>query len=199
MNTSTSTTRADISLPHPIIVLGRDDRGKAHASYFPATDAHLASKAAGLMGMLALQADNDRVRAFLPKLPKGKLFDSGKAFVPFVKQDLYKQIASHLSEGDRERAEQIRVAPTDSVAPSPNHDQSQPAKPSPLPEDFSKLKVGSLVLATEGPLEGWYEATITEIKPNETVRLKWRDYLDMPSFGRRVDQLALLHPSYSER
>jgi hypothetical protein len=101
MSASISTARSNISLPHPIIALGRDDRGKAHASYFPATDAHLASKAAGLMGMLALQADTDGVRAFLPNLPKGKLFDSGKAFVPFVKQDLYKEIASHLPDGDR--------------------------------------------------------------------------------------------------
>jgi hypothetical protein len=162
MNSMTSTARTAISLPHPIIVLGRDDRGKAHASYFPATEAHLASKAAGLMGMLALQADSDGVRAFLPKLPKGKLFDSGKAFVPFVKQDLYKQIASHLPDGDRERAEHIPAAPSDGVQPPSTGDQSQPVKPSPLPEDWSKLKVGSLVLAADGPLEGWYEATANQ-------------------------------------
>ncbi|MBX5201029.1 hypothetical protein [Rhizobium sp. NZLR1] len=107
--TATATAANGISLPHPVIVLGRDDNGKAHASFFPATDAQPASRAASLMGMLALPADNDAVRSLLPKLPKGKLFDSGKAFVPFVKQDLYKQIAAHLPEADRAKAEEVRA------------------------------------------------------------------------------------------
>ncbi|MGO7666524.1 hypothetical protein ACC697_29235 [Rhizobium ruizarguesonis] len=182
-------TQHEITLPHPVIVLGRDDNGKAHASFFAATDALPAARAATLMGMLALRADNDAVRSLLPKLPKGKLFESGKAFVPFVKQDLYKQIAAHLPEADRAKAETVRSAPADVSQ------QGHAATPSNVPDDWSKIVVGSLVLATEDPLEGWFEATVIELKPDSVLRLQWRHYLDLPPFNRKLEDVALLHPS----
>ncbi len=187
MSASTATTRA--SLAYPVIILGRDDNGKAHASFFPATDAQPASRAATLMGMLALPADNDAVRSLLPKLPKGKLFDSGKAFVPFVKQDLYKQIAAHLPEVERAKAEEVRAAPVDVSQ------QGHSAAPTNLPEGWDKVVVGSLVLATEDPLEGWFEATVVELKPDNVLRLQWRHYLDLPPFNRRLEDVGLLHPT----
>ncbi|WP_245503379.1 hypothetical protein [Rhizobium leguminosarum] len=185
----TSITAAGISLPHPVIILGRDDSGKAHASFFPATDAQPASRAASLMGMFSLRADNDAVRSLLPKLPKGKLFDSGKAFVPFVKQDLYQQIAAYLPEADRAKAEEVRSAPADVSQ------QGHAATPSNVPDGWSKIVVGSLVLATEDPLEGWFEATVIELKPDNVLRLQWRHYLDLPPFNRKLEDVALLHPS----
>jgi hypothetical protein len=189
MTTSNALAATGISLPHPIIILGRDDNGKAHASFFPATDARPASRAASLMGMLALPADNDAVRSLLPKLPKGKLFDSGKAFVPFVKQDLYKQIAAHLPEGDRAKAEEVRAAPADVSQ------QGHSAAPTNLPDGWDKVVVGSLVLATDDPMEGWFEATVIEVKPDNVLRLQWRHYLDLPPFNRRLEDVALLHPT----
>jgi len=201
MNMSASTAAARGSLPHPIVVLGRDDSGKAHASYFSAADGHMAKKAAGLMGMVALRADNDHVRSLMARIPKGKLFNSGKAFVPFVKQDLFLQLADQLPAEDRQRLDQPRATAANDAIPGDVGDMNgagMPQRPSRLPEDWSKLKVGSIVLATEGPLEGWYEATVTEMKPGGGLRLKWRDYLDLPPFGRTVEQVALIHPKYVE-
>ncbi|TBD03085.1 hypothetical protein ELH21_01065 [Rhizobium leguminosarum] len=190
----TSTAAAGITLPHPVIILGRDDSGKAHASFFPATDAQPASRAASLMGMFSLRADNDAVRSLLPKLPKGKLFDSGKAFVPFVKQDVYNQIAAHLPEADRAKADRAK-AETLRVAPADVSQQGHAATPSNVPDDWSKIVVGSLVLATEDPLEGWFEATVIELKPDSVLRLQWRHYLDLPPFNRKLEDVALLHPT----
>ncbi|MCP2158363.1 MULTISPECIES: hypothetical protein [unclassified Agrobacterium] len=65
-------------------------------SFFPATDSRAAEKAAELLGMVTLKVEGDELRAFLGRLPQGKLFDSGKAFVPFVKQELYQTIAAYL-------------------------------------------------------------------------------------------------------
>ncbi|TAY04167.1 hypothetical protein ELH95_01055 [Rhizobium leguminosarum] len=189
MNMSASTATARASLAYPVIILGRDDSGKAHASFFPATDAQPASRAANLMGMFSLKADSDAVRSLLPKLPKGKLFDSGKAFVPFVKQDLYQQIAAHLPEADRAMAETVRATPADVSQ------QGHAATPSNVPEGWSKIVVGSLVLATEDPLEGWFEATVIELKSDGVLRLQWRHYLDLPPFNRKLEDVALLHPS----
>ncbi|MFS2037287.1 hypothetical protein [Agrobacterium tumefaciens] len=201
MNVSTAkptatalTTAPAITLPCPVIILGRDDNGRPHASFFPATDTRAAEKAAELMGMVALKVEGDELRAFLGRLPQGKLFDSGKAFVPFVKQDLYQAIAAHLSDEERERLEQPRVVPD-----KPTAETDYPVPPKNMPESWDRLTVGSLVLATEGPLEGWYEATVIKIDGDTGLRLKWRDYLDMLPFSRRVDQVALIHPAYVEK
>ncbi|QNP78598.1 hypothetical protein [Agrobacterium tumefaciens] len=183
-----------VTLPCPVIILGRDDNGRPHASFFPATDTRAAEKAAELMGMVALKVKGDELRAFLGRLPQGKLFDSGKAFVPFVKQELYQAIAAHLSDEERERLEQPRVVPV-----KPAAETDYPVRPKNMPESWDQLTVGSLVLATEGPLEGWYEATIINIEGDTGVRLKWRDYLDMLPFTRRIDQVALIHPAYVEK
>lgn len=193
MNTAMTNPASPITLPCPIIILGRDDNNRAHASFFPAADTRPAEKAAELMGMAALKVESDDVRSFLPRLPQGKLFDSGKAFVPFVKQDLYNEIAAHLSDEERERLEQPRAAPE-----TPPANITHPVRPKNMPESFDKIVVGSVVLATEGPLEGWYEAKVIEVKAEGALRLQWRDYLDDPAFTRRINQVALIHPSYVE-
>ncbi|QCI98836.1 hypothetical protein [Agrobacterium larrymoorei] len=193
MTTATTTAASPITLPCPIIILGRDDKRKPHASFFPATDTRPAEKAAELMGMFALKVESDEIRSLLTRLPQGKLFDSGKAFVPFVKQDLYNEIAAHLSDEERERLEQPRAAPE-----PPPADVTHPVRPKSLPDSFDKIIVGSVVLATEGPLEGWYEAKVMEVKAEGSLRLQWRDYLDDPAFTRRIDQVAIIHPAYVE-
>ncbi|POO56705.1 hypothetical protein [Agrobacterium rosae] len=193
MTIATTNAASPITLPCPIIILGRDDKRKPHASFFPATDTRPAEKAAELMGMAALKVESDDVRSFLTRLPQGKLFDSGKAFVPFVKQDLYNEIAAHLSDEERERLEQPRAAPE-----TPPTNVTHPVRPKNMPDSFDRIVVGSVVLATEGPLEGWYEAKVIEVKAEGALRLQWRDYLDDPAFTRRIDQVALIHPSYVE-
>lgn len=193
MNIATQNAASSITLPCPVIILGRDDNRRAHASFFPATDTRQAEKAAELMGMAALKVENEEVRLFLTRLPQGKLFDSGKAFVPFVKQDLYNEIAVHLSDEERQRLEQPRA-----VTEKPVAETNHPVRPKNMPESWDKVVVGSLVLATDGPLDGWYEANVVEIKGEVGLRLQWRDYLDIPAFTRRIDQVALIHPAYVE-
>src|SRR5437763_11611101 len=77
-----------------LIVFGRDNGGKPHASRFDANEAELAEKAAGLMGMQVLRPENDEQRALAGKLPKGRVFASGRAFVPFVAAGLYGPLAA---------------------------------------------------------------------------------------------------------
>ncbi len=66
-----------------VVVLGLDDKRKPHASAFTASEAELAVKAAGLMGMQVLRPETDDQRALAAKLPRGRIFASGKGFVPF--------------------------------------------------------------------------------------------------------------------
>ena len=77
-----------------IVVFGRDDAGKPHASAFSHSDAQLAEKAAGLMGMRVLRLETDKARELAGRLPRGRVFASGRAFVPFVKAGLYDALAA---------------------------------------------------------------------------------------------------------
>ncbi len=185
-----------ISVAHPVVVLGRDHNGKAHASYFSAIDGHSARKAAERMGMLALQADNDDVRSLMTSIPKGKLFESGKAFVPFVKQALFDKLVTHLSEQDRIRAQSAPEAqgeaPGDNPATEGSPDKSDA-------ESGAKLTVGTLVIAWEGEEQGWWEATIEKVIGNGLYTLRWRDYPEQPRINRTLKHIALpLHQSRAD-
>lgn len=72
-----------------IVVFGLDQRNRPHASRFEPGEAELAIKAANLMGMQVFRPATDEQRALVAKLPKGRIFASGKAFTPFVHEGVY--------------------------------------------------------------------------------------------------------------
>ena len=75
-----------------VVVFGRDEAGKPHASSLGTSEAELAEKAAGLMGMRVLRLTSDEERELAAKLPRGRVFGSGRAFVPFVKVGLFDRL-----------------------------------------------------------------------------------------------------------
>ncbi|WP_421928802.1 hypothetical protein [Neoaquamicrobium sediminum] len=179
-----------------LIVLGRDDAGRPHASWFGEADAVAAAQAAELMGMVSIiVADGDR-RALAGKLPQGRLFASGKAFVPFVKAALFDQIASHVSAEQRavlEAGAGGRQAAASSGAATASSDSPKFT----LPDDWSKIVANSLVLAYSVDDESWFEAAVVETKGVDEVVLRWRDWPEMPNFVRRRQHVALMHPAYA--
>ncbi|CAM5378594.1 hypothetical protein ATER59S_01696 [Aquamicrobium terrae] len=82
-----------------LIVFGLDEKGRPHASWFGDEDVALARKAAAMMGMAAVEATSEALRALAGQLPAGRVFASGRAFVPFIKGGLYDQLAAHLPAG----------------------------------------------------------------------------------------------------
>lgn len=63
----------------------------------------------------------------------------------------------------------------------------------PRPGDRSEIGLGSIVLAHEGPDEGWWEAEVIGAN-GRTFSLRWRDYPTQPTILRKADELALLPP-----
>ena len=84
--------------------------------------------------------------------------------------------------------------------PRPYTAQAFAAFKPPLPANgkapcgWADIEVGSLVLATEGPGEGWWESVVLGAEA-ELFTLKWRNCPDLSRFVRRRWQLALLHPA----
>lgn len=175
-----------------VVVFGMDRSKKRHASRFGSDMASKAEEAAKVSGMTALRIVTDDQRQIAMKLPKGTVSASGRAVVPLVKSVLYDKL---LAVADKTPA--ADVPPTDPKQPSGNPSSTmidQMLEDAQPPDDWSKLKKGSLVLALENVEEGWFEAVVINIVA-EKVTLQWRDFPAMPTFTRTTAQLAFRHPA----
>ena len=63
----------------------------------------------------------------------------------------------------------------------------------PKPRDPAEIGLGSVVLAHEGPDDGWWEAEVIGIN-GRVFSLRWRDYPTQPTILRKATDLALLPP-----
>lgn len=185
-----------------LIILGRDEQGKPHASWFADDEATTARKAAALMGMAALAVTSDELRALADQLPHGRLFASGKAFVPFVKGELFTRLAGYLSVSEQVRLEQrgSGAATSEEAAASASSGLGGVA-PSEVPAgavgtDWKTLAVGNVVIAFENQDDGWWPAVVVRVASENMYTLRWRDYPDQPTIVRSRKHIALLHPEF---
>jgi hypothetical protein len=204
MHTEPSTPKV---IACPVVVFGRDDQGKPHASRFGAADAELAEKAAGLMGMRVLRVASDEHEAIAAKLPQGRVFASGRGFVPFVKPELFAKLAAAPDAFVPDRPTDAPVkalgrpkggrsaSPGGEPAGGPSAAAERPGTP---PADWDQIKVGSLVLAAEeGKPAIWYVATIVTDRGEDLFELRWLDDGDgeLPLIVRRREHLGLFPPA----
>jgi hypothetical protein len=215
---------ADTQLSEPSVVLfGRDEAGKPHASWFDGASANLAVKAADLMNMRVLKVETEEHKALARQLARGRVFATGRAFTPFARASLYNKLveltggASGLTavQANTEGAADLAHRPADfsvdgvqalaAMLAEPNGAAAGPVKASepaalppaptstisPRPEDWDEIGIGSLVLATVGVEDGWWESVVLGVN-GEMFTLKWRDFPRERTFVRRRTELALL-------
>ena len=161
-----------------VIVFGKDESGKPHASRFTEADAELAIKAAGLMGFSVLRVTSPDIAAKALELAQGRVFASGKGLVPFTKMAAYEALCAFDSG----------FAPPRPAEPQPE----PPLAVTATPQRWEDLAVGSLVLASAGTDEGWFEAVVTEARGASIFVLRWQGWPEDAAFVRRADGLALL-------
>lgn len=98
--------------------------------------------------------------------------------------------------------EALPLADTGRTASTGNNANPPAAKPcpvdrtfvgSPQPSEREHIGLGSVVLAHEGPDEGWWEAEVIGIN-GRTFSLRWRDYPTQLTILRKAGELALLPP-----
>jgi hypothetical protein len=77
------------------VVLGVGADGKPHASRFQERDAPFVARAAALMGfhVITVSPENDELHGIAAALPLGKIFATGRAFVPFVSRSRFDKLA----------------------------------------------------------------------------------------------------------
>ena len=195
--TSETATPKPSSAAPALVVFGRDEAGKAHAAWFDQSEAALAEKAADLMALRVLRVRTDEHRALAAQLPHGRVFASGRAFMPFTKASLFMALQTAAqAAADAKPVKLVASADDGSEAKLPIT-EPKPTAGSPngkAPCGWADVGVGSLVLACEGPSLGWWEAVVLE-EEADLFTLKWRDWPDLPRFVRRRWQLAILHPA----
>jgi len=108
------------------------------------------------------------------KLPTGRLYSTGRGFVPNVRRELYARLLEALG------AKAGGGAPV--AAPENAY-----------PSSYEQIAPGHVVLVQADKLEwGWWEAVVVA-RQNETVTVRWRDY-KAAEFVRHFDAVALIRP-----
>lgn len=186
-----------------LVVFGRDASGKAHGSAFNASDAELAAKAAELMGMRSLPIRTEVEQTLAAKLPRGRVFASGRAFVPFIKATLLGELqAATLTSG----MPPLKVVGGADASAAGKANDPAPAKLSKTkgtaqvkqPCGWGDIQVGAIVLAAASPkYHEWHECLVLAVEGEDLFTLRYCDWPKEPPFARRRGDVALLHPAYT--
>jgi hypothetical protein len=154
------------------VAFGLDEHGKPRAARFVGASPALLAKAAQAMQLQLVEIQTEAEGAAASKLPTGRLYSTGRGFVPNVRRELYARLLEALGSKAGSGA---AVATAENVYPS----------------SYDELAAGHLVLVQADKLEwGWWEAVVVA-RQNETVTVKWRDY-KAPEFVRHFDAVALI-------
>src|SRR3954452_2020345 len=200
---STVVVPANAQADPSLVVFGRDQAGKPRASWFDAGSADLAAKAADLMKMRVLRVETEEQKAVARQLAPGRVFASGRAFTPFARAAVFSQLvelagdSSNPSMTGSISGRPGAVASNGSAAsgdqgtgPAPTAPADPKGGPS-RPQSWEEIGIGSVVLATVGVEDGWWESIVIGVSA-DAFSLKWRDFPREPVFVRRRTKLALL-------
>src|SRR5437870_9346934 len=133
-----------------IVVLGIDVDDKPHASRFEECDAPFVQRAAEMMGfhVIRVPPDNDELHGIAENLPLGKIFATGRAFVPFVGRTAFDKLAGLVEGGVT-----IEQRANSGAAPVyPLRDMFTTEAINAADALWSKIEVGTVVLAAQPDL-----------------------------------------------
>ena len=189
--------------PQTLVLLGRDEGGRPHASAFMPSEISAAERAAVLMGFRTFVVAGEH-QTLASSLPKGRVFEkSGKAFVPFCSKEAFERLLAAAGLPDTPTS--IKAAGKPAEAPPPAGASSggkggadAPGGVPKAPADWASIGIGSTVLVCQGPMEGWWEAVVLYTKADDRFVLRWRDFPDEPEIARARKDLALMPPGSRE-
>jgi hypothetical protein len=186
--TKAKSSTVETLYPAPVILFGMDSRGKPKAARFRKDHANLAVKAASQLQLQVLANDNPRIGEIAARLPVGRVHATGRAFVPFIRRDLYNKLIAVASNGKGQPpTPALATAATSGSVPKPSGSAPN------LPESWDKIGIGDLVIAQESPEDGWYAAIVIE-SGGDMLTLRWCDYPRATRFVRHRKRLGLLYP-----
>jgi hypothetical protein len=186
------TERKGTDASDKLFVLGLDGGKPRGASFAERTD--MAVKAALDMGLNCVHPASAAFAELGLKLPKGRVYASGKAFVPNIRRDLYDKLTA-ITEmpGDGSQVHKAEPASVDRSNDQGNKVACVSPITSGLPRNWECVGIGHMVLVHESPAEGWWEAVVVQ-REDEILTLRFRDYPKVPIFVRHISTIALVNP-----
>jgi len=168
----------------PLIVIGLDGNGKPKGARFTAEHFEQAAHASSAMKLEIFEATGEELLELAKKLPSGRIYAKGRAFIPFIKRDLYERLCA--ASGGLVRDQTGAIPNSDAAA------GAQVSSPkSDIPAGWDAIEPGHLVLTTEG--EGWWESIVLK-REGDVLTLRYRDYPKLPKFDRHISTVALINP-----
>jgi hypothetical protein len=180
----TKSTKGNANTEKPtaaLIVLGYDDQQNPRGARFVDANPNLVAKAAEAMDLKVYEAANGDLGVLAKKLPVGRLYSTGKGFVPNIRQTLYSEIIAALAS---------------TPEASRGKDDDLPTVASGLPKTWDEVGPGHLVIAQESHDNGWWEAICIK-RDGDMLSLRFRDYPKLPKFSRHKTAVALICPEPS--
>ncbi len=171
-----------------LFIVGMDDKGKPRGARFAQVDDRVVSAGLDLNLGAVINASTAFADA-AKKLPMGRLYASGKAFIPDIKQVLHDELMAILRRpGDTSEAYRLE-------RPKSANDEVRCKSPitSGLPRTWDEIDSGHLVLAHAGYEDGWWEAICIK-REDDILTLRYRDAPKLPVFQRHAGTVALINP-----
>jgi hypothetical protein len=173
---------------------GMDDKGTPRGARFAQHNDRVVNAALDL-NLNAVKVASPAFAEAAKKLPEGRLYASGKAFIPNIKQSLHDELVSILRQtGDTSEAYKVTHSPGE----PPGGSSEAPVRcvspiTSGLPKSWDAIDIGHMVLAHESPDDGWWEALVIK-REEDILTLRYRDAPKLPTFIRHVTTVALVNP-----
>ena len=176
-----------------IVVLGIDVDGKPHASRFAQRDAQFVLRAAELMGfhVIHVPPENAELHAVAEGLPVGKIYATGRAFVPFVGRAAFDNLTTLVEGG----VTIVQRGTSGAGLVRPRADMFTTDAISTADALWSKIEVGTQVLAEEPELygPGWWQGVVVAVNGND-LTVRWLDDTDEDPIKVERRHVALRHP-----
>ena len=176
------------SSPAPVVLFGIDSHGKPKGARFGKDHADLAIKAASQLQLRVLASNDPKVAELATRLPVGRVHGTGRTFVPFIRRDLYDKLVAAAPNGNAHPTKPPASGSSGAAGAKPPGGSSHN-----LPKTWQEIGLGDLVVAQEGPEDGWYEATVAEVN-GDMLTVRWRDYPRERQVVRHRQRLGLLYP-----
>jgi hypothetical protein len=191
------TDKKVVAEPDKFFVFGMDDKGKPRGARFAEYNERVLNFVSDLMLTSVFPASAAFTEVAM-KLPPGRIYSSGKAFIPPIKRDLVEKLVAVLnSPGDESQTFKLAYPPGQTPADEGHPEEAKIRTASPvtygLPRSWDSIQPGHVVLVLESPADGWWEATVQE-REEEILTLKFRDFPRQPKFQRHISQVALINP-----
>lgn len=172
--------------PDKLFVFGLDEDGKPRGGRFAEFNEKVVS-AAAQMKLASVHPASPAVTEIGMKLPVGRLYASGKAFVPPIRRDLLSKLKAALeAPGDDSHVHQ--------PAPAPEKARAGGVVAAGLPRTWESIDVGQLVLVEDDdPGYGWWPCLVTK-REGQVLTLRLRDYPDKGTYVRHIAQVGLVNP-----